>query len=169
MPKYANSLVTLFVAAAANSFATWFGPSDGTFSPDGTKIAYVSAATGDPHIYTVNADGSARKNLTPAWDYISGPAVFTRGAKIAFTGVKVWSENILALYTVNADGSNLKLFTDTDSVNVNDLVVSPTGDRFLIRAYYYDDANASYVVVNADGLGLTQLTKKPYPPRVVGG
>ncbi len=40
--KYGKILVTLFVAAAANSLAAWFEPRDGTFSPDGSKFAYFS-------------------------------------------------------------------------------------------------------------------------------
>ena len=34
------------------------------WSPDGTKIAFKSASSGNDDIYVINADGSGRTNLT---------------------------------------------------------------------------------------------------------
>ena len=51
------------------------GDSDPAWSPDGSKIAFVSDRDGDWEIYMMNADGSGQTNLTnnpeddwaPAW------------------------------------------------------------------------------------------------------
>ena len=41
-----------------------------TFSPDGSKIAFVSNRDGNSEIYIMNIDGSNQTNLTntPEWD-----------------------------------------------------------------------------------------------------
>ena len=44
------------------------------WSPDGTKIALVSARDGNSEIYVMNADGSGLQNLTNNPGYDDGPA-----------------------------------------------------------------------------------------------
>jgi Tol biopolymer transport system component len=130
-----------------------------SFSPDGKKVLYCGLGVN----YVVDADGSGRKALAPEWDDVSDAAFFAGGAKIAFSGARDFGEDPAAIFTLNADGSNLKPFKAKEGVHAYDLVVSPTGDRFLFRTYYYDEANYSYanysyVIVNADGSGLVRLT-----------
>jgi TolB protein len=51
-----------------------------TWSPDGTKLAFVSERDGPGSVYVMNADGTAIKRLTtaaaedrdPAWSPVSG-------------------------------------------------------------------------------------------------
>jgi hypothetical protein len=66
--KYGKILVTLFLAAAANSFATRFPRGYqcwGKFSPDGKKIAFERYGGGEFGIYVINADGSGERLLGP--------------------------------------------------------------------------------------------------------
>lgn len=58
------------------------------WSPDGTKIAYASFATGGGDIYVMGADGSHQTRLTtdPARDL--GPAWSPNGTKIAFLSTR---------------------------------------------------------------------------------
>jgi Tol biopolymer transport system component len=142
------------------------GPAEGVdleFSPDGKKVLYCL----DDVVYVVNADGSARKNLTPAWDYVESAAFFAEGAKIVFVGRRYPYPDRTNFWTMDADGSHLELFKATEGMYVSDVVVSPTGDRFIFNGDYEDyegDAPVDYFVVNADGSGLTRLSEYNPPP-----
>jgi len=137
---------------------------DLSFSPDGKKVLYRLGG----RVYVVNADGSGRKPLTPAWDYVSCPTFFARGAKIAFVGRKQSGFFLRSnIYTADADGSNLELFKVRERMHIRDLVVSPTGDRFLFRSLHEElpaDGEGDYFAVNADGSGLVQLSAYDPPP-----
>ena len=56
------------------------------FSPDGTKIAFVSLENGaaNPEIYVMDADGSGRTRLTTSAGNDFDPAWSPDGTKIAF-------------------------------------------------------------------------------------
>lgn len=142
------------------------GPAEGVdleFSRDGKKVLYYQ----DDGVFVVNADGSGRKNLTPAWDYVESASFFADCAKIAFVGRRGHIPSPINIYTMYADGSNLKLFKATEGMDVSALVVSPKGDRFLFNGDYEDyegDAPVDYFAVNADGSGLARLSAYN-PPR----
>jgi len=78
------------------------------WSPDGTKIAYASFATGGGDVYVMGADGSHQTRLTtdPARDL--GPAWSPNGTKIAFLSTRdlPTARNV---YLMNADGSDQHL------------------------------------------------------------
>ena len=73
------------------------------WSPDGTKIAFVSDRDGDTEIYVMNADGSHPTNLTNTSAEDRTPAWSPDGTKIAFVSSRDGSAGI---YVMNADGSN---------------------------------------------------------------
>lgn len=73
------------------------------FSPDGSRIAFVSERDGDKELYVMNADGTGATRLTyaPGDDY---NAVWSPdGSKIAFESYRDGQPEI---YVMNADGSN---------------------------------------------------------------
>ena len=73
------------------------------WSPDGTKLAFVSERNGDREVYVMNADGTGQTNLTNAtssWD--SDPAWSPDGTKIAFASDRGGNFDI---YVMNSDGS----------------------------------------------------------------
>jgi TolB protein len=82
------------------------------FSPDGTRIAFMSARDGNPEIYVMNADGSNVRRLTnhPAGD--GTPTWSPNSAQIAFVSDRAGSPQI---YLMSADGSNLSRLTTTES------------------------------------------------------
>jgi WD40-like Beta Propeller Repeat len=72
-----------------------------TFSPDGTRIAFVSHRDGNYEIYLMNADGSDKWRLThnPAQD--RQPAFSPDGKRIAFASDRTGNFEI---YVMNVDG-----------------------------------------------------------------
>ncbi len=141
------------------------GPAEGVdleFSRDGKKVLYYQ----DDGVFVVDADGSGRRALTPAWDYIDSAAFFADGAKIAFVG-RSRPDSGYNIYTMDADGANVEPFKATEGMHIRSLAVLPTGDRFLFNGDYEDykgDAPVDYFAVNADGSGLARLSAYN-PPR----
>jgi hypothetical protein len=77
------------------------------WSPNGEKIAFTAALTGDSvgdlgEIYTMNADGSGVTNLTKHAGAESNPDWSPDGTKIVFDSTR---DGRNAIYTMNADGS----------------------------------------------------------------
>jgi TolB protein len=83
------------------------------FSPDGKRIAFMSARDGNPEIYVMNVDGSNLRRLTnhPAED--GSPTWSPSGSQIAFTSGRTGKPQI---YIMNAaDGSGLERVTLDES------------------------------------------------------
>jgi len=76
------------------------------WSPDGSKIAFISGRDGNLEIYTMNADGSAQTRITnnsladgfPAWSH--------DGTKLAFVRGNLNSPSTFEIFVMNADGNN---------------------------------------------------------------
>jgi TolB protein len=79
------------------------------FSPDGTRMAFMSNRDGNPEIYVMNVDGSGVRRLTnhPAGD--SSPTWSPTGTQVAFTSDRSGTPQI---YLVGADGLNLRRLTN---------------------------------------------------------
>ena len=122
------------------------------WSPDGSRIAFISTRGGSRQVYVMNADGSNQTGLTSVAE---GSSLYDAhwspdGTRIAFnsSGVSVMS----------ADGSAVtRLATGLDAV------WSPDGRRLAFhssRSCYIDGGGPSEIAaVNADGTGLSQLTE----------
>src|SRR6185503_11796449 len=78
------------------------------FSPDGTRIAFMSYRDGQGEIYVMNVDGSNLHRLTnhPANDIT--PTWSPSGTQIAFTSDRTGTPQI---YIVGADGIGLQKLT----------------------------------------------------------
>jgi Tol biopolymer transport system component len=78
------------------------------WSPDGTRIAFMSARNGNPEIYVMNADGSGQTRLTfdPGMD--ARPSWSKEGDYIVFTSTRgaVNAPNNQEIYIMNGDGNN---------------------------------------------------------------
>src|ERR1700745_1298704 len=84
------------------------GDHDPRYSPDGSRIIFVSTRDGNEEIYVMKADGSGQTRLTfdPAADEV--PA-WTASGQIVFVSDR---DGNAELYVMNADGSNVRRLTN---------------------------------------------------------
>lgn len=80
------------------------------WSPDGTKMAFVSDRDGNLEIYVMNVDGSEVTRLTNSPGYDAEPAWSPDGTRIAFASDR---DGNLEVYVMNADGSAQTRLTHT--------------------------------------------------------
>lgn len=154
------------------------------WSPNGTKIAFVSRRDGDSEIYVMNADGSDPTNLTnhPDSDYY--PVWSPDGDRIAFTTNRESTSPVLSIdpkliingynveiFVMNADGSgqtNISNHPEWDGYPS----WSPNGDQLVFRTdrdasngivmgIVLVDLGQEIYLVNADGTSPTRLTNSP--------
>jgi Tol biopolymer transport system component len=98
------------------------------FSPDGTRIAYVTNAVGNNKIFVMNADGSDPQRLTALPDTIieDGPVWTPDGSRIVFGAAgNLWS--------INADGTDARQLTSGDSQD-SQAAVSPDGSTVAYQS-----------------------------------
>ncbi len=140
-----------------SSPATLYFQDAPAWSPDGRRIAFASARSGNSGIYVMNADGTGTRRLTsgpqentPSWSPDGKRIAFTRGGR--------------DVYVINADGSGARVLT-RDPARDYDPAWSPDGTRIaFVRT---ELGSAAIFTVRPDGSGLrrlTQLTAVDYSP-----
>jgi Tol biopolymer transport system component len=130
------------------------------WSPDGSKIAFISGRDGNLDIYTMNADGSAQTRITnnpladgfPAWSH--------DGTKIAFVRGNLNNPSTFEIFVMNANGSNqIQLTNDSAIDGVPSW--SPDGTKIVFMSggsSVFDPNSFEIFVINADGSNRTRLT-----------
>ncbi|HSP54791.1 MAG TPA: hypothetical protein VLS25_04305 [Dehalococcoidia bacterium] len=130
------------------------------WSPDGTRIAFVSDRDGgNAEIYVMNADGSQETRLTTNPTQDSGPAWSADGSKIVFLR-RNEAGNDIALWNVAASGGEAVLLIDSPGADTMP-AYSPDGSKI---AYVHNDPGEMDVelyVANADGSNPVRLTNNP--------
>jgi Tol biopolymer transport system component len=81
------------------------------WSPDGSKIVFVSARNGNDEIYVMNADGSGETRLTTDPQSDLNPQWSPDGTRIAFTRYDSFSVSA-EIWTMKPDGSDQVQVTD---------------------------------------------------------
>jgi Tol biopolymer transport system component len=170
----AQPLTTLTVASSV----------DPAWSPDGTKIAFVSARTLDgkntgiagPNIWIMNADGSGQTALTqlttPYNMTFESPVWSPDGRTIAYVSSRALDGSdagslVSNIWTMNANGTSAKAVTALTAASSYQPTWSSDGSKILFcstRALNGSDATSSYAtwnlwLMNTDGTGLTPFTK----------
>lgn len=130
---------------------------DPNFSPDDTKIAFVSNRDGNAEIYTINSDGSNLTRLTnnPAND--AHPAWSPDGKQIAFETNR---EGSFRIYTMNANGSNQLRITSVQGEDRRPIWLPGCAER-IVFASNRDGGVFRIFAVDPDGSNLTRLTSAP--------
>jgi Tol biopolymer transport system component len=119
------------------------------YSPDGSKIAFISSRTGVPQLWVMNADGSDQVQLTfdpapkgqlPDWS--------PDGSKIAYQINATGNGDI---YVMNADGSDKTQLTQTPEMEFG-TAWSPDGDQIaFVRVLGPTSVDRAIYVMDADG------------------
>jgi Tol biopolymer transport system component len=120
------------------------------WSPDGSKIAFVSDQSGEYEIWVMNADGTNPVQVTTMTHNYS-PQWSPDGTRIAFY-TRQNNDNII--YTMNPDGSGLVQVTDP-AVSADEPYWSPDGTR--IAYHTARTATPGIYAINADGTNPTLL------------
>lgn len=87
------------------------------YSPDGSQIVYASNEEGSMNIYVMRSDGTEVKQLTHTTHcYNGGPFFSPDGTKIIFRADRD-APDMLQIYMMDSDGSNLVQLTNNGAVN----------------------------------------------------
>lgn len=149
------------------------------FRPDGKKIIFASSHE-DPqidaqaipgykregqkysweftpymNIYEANPDGSELKALTSGPDYHAECAYSPDGSHIVFASNSSGSMN---LYTMKADGSDVRQITHTTNCYNGGCFFSPDGKQIVFRADRDKPDYLQIYLINVDGTEEKQLT-----------
>ena len=127
------------------------------YSPDGTKVAFGEAPSGNDNNYevsVVNVDGSGYANLTQSPGVDLAPSWSPDGTRIAFNSARAGGFDI---YTMKADGSDVQRVTTSKLALEPDW--SPDGKRI---AYMDANGDTAIHVINADGTGDVSLGRPGY-------
>ena len=152
-------------SAQTNLTNTAAGEKTFSWSPDGTKIAFIKrdGANGpdDSNLYMMNADGSGVTKVTSNdFQYMN----FTNlswspdGTKLAYVS---GSDLVHYLSVVNSDGTNKRHLRESNGPFL-DIVWSPDGNK-IAYSIGFDFNSSNLWVMNADGSALTRITNHEDP------
>ncbi|MGB7537674.1 MAG: DPP IV N-terminal domain-containing protein [Anaerolineales bacterium] len=147
---------------ATPTFTQTFTPSPTALGGGGGRIAFLFGDRDWYHLYTMDAVGSDRTQLTEGEGNDADPAWSPDGKRIAFTAYRDDSSDI---YFVNADGSELTRITDQPAPDL-DPAWSPDGERIAFTSLRDDPSWAVCIttckfeiyIMDADGSNVGRLT-----------
>ena len=126
-----------------------------SFSPDGTKIAFVSDMYGSPQVFIKDISSGEPKRLTYSGNYNTSPTFSPKGDLIVFVSKINGSFEIC---TMNIDGSNQRVLT---SGGINDSPqFSPCGRYILYSSKKGDQYNLYVMLYNGENKRMLKLTTK---------
>ena len=127
---------------------------DPDWSPDGTKIAFISNRNdGVYQVYVMDADGSNQIRLTDGPQRKQGPDWSPDGQKIAFSVAPNFNVGVVRhIAVMDADGEN-RMVLENDAVAPS---WSPDGKQIAFASGR--DGDTEIYVIGADGQGLERVT-----------
>jgi len=140
------------------------------FSPDGTKLAFVSDRDGNVELYSMNVDGTGVHRLTTNQAMDDHPSWSPDGRRIAFCSTRkpaapghAWN----GIYVMDADGANVHRISRDDAVADYSPAWSPRND--LIAFASGRDRARDVYVMKPDGTGRRQVARDGGWPAFVDG
>jgi len=135
-----------------------------SWSPDGSRILFVSTRNNNPQLYVMKADGSLQLRVTrDRYDDLS-PAWSPDGKKILFHSSRNGNPDIYTLDAAclsNLDTCNAaQISLTTDKGNDYNAVWSPDGSKIVFVSER--DGNPEIYIMKSDGSGQARLTQSPY-------
>ena len=94
------------------------------YSPDGTRVAFVATADGNPELYVMDADGTNARRLTTSSDAEGAPAWTPDGKQLVY---EVRRRNDVDVWIASADGTDAHALTS--GARASQPAVSPDGTR----------------------------------------
>jgi Tol biopolymer transport system component len=134
---------------------------DPAWSPDGTRIAFVSTGAGinDQDIWVMRADGTGLINLTPDVLHEELPSWSPDGTRLAFTRAPRAGRERPLLEVIDADGGGRRVLAEGSLP-----AWSPNGIRIAFTsAPPMDWEKSSVEVIDADGGGRRVLAAGSFP------
>jgi TolB protein len=123
-----------------------------TWSPDGSRIAYISTRDDQDDLFVITLDGSSPIQLTNLPEDEHWPEWSPIGEQIAF---KAEADGNNEIYVINADGTSLINLTNHPSADGH-----PTWSPDSTKIAFTSNRSA-YVeiyIMNADGTNIIQVT-----------
>jgi TolB protein len=121
------------------------------FSPDGSKIAFVSNRSGSPQIYVRDPSQGTDERISFNGNYNTSPS-WSRLNRIAFCGMY---EGNFEIFTIDPDGRNLRRLTENQGNN-EDPCWSPDG-RYIVFSSSREGGFHLYLM-NANGQNQRRVT-----------
>ena len=145
------------LSASAPSYAYDVNPA---WSPDGSQIAFVTygcLSCSTPDLFTMNADGTGRTQLTTTSEAEYDPVWSPMGGSIAYGSLRGGGRNV---YVINANGTGDHLLTAGVS-DADSHAWSPDGSRVAFNSTGpVGIPRRGVYAINADGTGLTFLAEQ---------
>lgn len=149
---------------------------EATLSPDGKKIVFTSARSGDLELYTMNTDGTGVKQITSGLGYDGGAFFSPDSKKLVFRASRPKTEEAIKTYkdllakglvqptdmeifVCNADGTDLRQITNLGRANWAPYF-HPSGKKIVFSSNHHgaDGRLFNIFSINLDGTGLEQIT-----------
>jgi dipeptidyl aminopeptidase/acylaminoacyl peptidase len=147
-----TAVVFLFLLLGALALS---GPSatGAAFPGENGRIAYASNQNGSWDIYSMNADGSGKRQLTNGPGDSTQPSFSADGQRIAFASNRAGNYDI---YTMNADGSAVARLTNDPGADTQP-TFSPDGSVIAFLGKRGTSWYGHIYLMNADGSNQVRL------------